>query len=161
MRKGFITRPINTDRLKRCLFALHSAPLHSSTNKQRFSRLVMGDVMFSRGVVLTKKLNVIFGSLILLLCTSIANAKSEQSAASICEPREPIINYEKAVEIAKNELKKYMQVDESFIDLISLDCQNRKNIWSIGFRRKAHESGHFVIKVNPDSTTHLSIVKDR
>ncbi|MCF6288929.1 MAG: hypothetical protein L3J53_06820 [Proteobacteria bacterium] len=107
-----------------------------------------------------KKLSVIFGSLILLLCAPIGNAKSEQSAVSICEPREPIISYEEAVEIAKNGLKKYMQVDESFIDLISLDCQNRKNIWSVGFRRKAYESGHFVIKVNPDSTIQIFIVKD-
>jgi len=96
--------------------------------------------------------------IISILASPTLNAKAKRS--SICEPREPVIKYTQAIKIAKESLVKYLAVDDAFIDLVKLSCQNQKHIWIIGFRRKAYESGHLLIYLHMDGRTKTSVVKD-
>lgn len=90
----------------------------------------------------------------------IANAKAERS--TVCEPREPAIEYNQAIEIAKKSLRVYLSVQDTFfIDLVELQCQKHENVWIIGFRRKKYESGHLLIYVHMDGNTKITVVKDK
>jgi len=101
---------------------------------------------------------IIFTIALIIFFISSVNAKAEKS--SICEPREPKIDYVQAISIAKKALVVYLPVEGSYIDLVSLSCNKKKYMWTIGFRRKAYESGHLLIYVYMDSSTKVSVVKD-
>jgi len=88
------------------------------------------------------------------------NVKAEKSYVDICEYREPVIKYIQATKLAQKSLERHIPIGSTFIDLAELNCKNKAHFWGIGFRRKAYESGHFLIRVNMDGTTKMSVVKD-
>lgn len=105
-----------------------------------------------------KKLFFVYSLALLSLFIDITSAEAKRK--SFCKPGEPKINYIQAIEIAKKTLVTYQVVEETFIDLVKLNCKNQKHTWSIGFRRKSYESGHMLININMDGTSKVSIVKD-
>lgn len=99
-----------------------------------------------------------FVFVITVLFSVMSKAKSESGSA--CGPGEPVIEYSEAITIAKKSQARYFPTDGSFIDLVKLDCKNKKHIWVVGFRRKEYESGHLLIYVYMDGSTKTSVVKD-
>jgi hypothetical protein len=88
-------------------------------------------------------------------------AKAERAAVATCESRVPKIEYSQAVQIAlHNGGVLTPNLKESFIDSISLECKENKQFWSIGFRQRKYESGHYIVYVYMDGSIKNSIVKD-
>lgn len=87
-------------------------------------------------------------------------AIAERAQGNICNPRVPTLEYEKAINIANNAIANSHTIGESFIDLVMLECINNVYQWKVGFRNKAHESGHFIVYVLMDGSTKTLAAKD-
>lgn len=109
---------------------------------------------------MNKTLRLLFIFVISNLIIVNANAKSKKTHDSICGPRVPEIEYDKAIVIAIKTFATYQIIDSAFIDYISLECKEKKYFWIVGFRRRAYESGHLLIYVYMDGATKTLVVKD-
>ena len=89
-----------------------------------------------------------------------ASAKEEKTAESLCVPRVPPIEIDRAMKIAIDALSKIQAVESSYMDSISLECKHKKQYWIVGFRRRAYETGHLLVYVHMDGATDISVVKD-
>ena len=113
-----------------------------------------------KGVMFTKLISM--KTLIIFLIAfniEFALAKQERSTVD-CKPREPAITLLNAINIATDEAAKIEDPEKLFIDVIQLNCKNGKAEWSIGFRRKAYESGHLVINIDMQKRINRQIIKD-
>jgi len=97
---------------------------------------------------------------ILLLTNNLAYAK--RAATSVCDPRVPVVSLEKAINLVRlNHQSSALSDKPIFIDLAQLKCVNNIHTWHIGYRLKAYESGHFIVKVSMDgSLTTGKVIKD-
>lgn len=90
-----------------------------------------------------------------------ALAKAERTTGTTCESRVPKIEYSQAVKIAlHNGGVLTPNLKDSFIDSISLECKENIQFWSIGFRQREYETGHYIVYVYMDGSVKNSVVKD-
>lgn len=104
------------------------------------------------------KIQIFFIFIAAGLLLASGRAYSERAAGDC--PRVPVLLSEEALEAASRQLKQTQNIEEFFVDSILLKCENDRDFWEIGWRRKAYESGHFVIKVFTDGSIETKIVKD-
>jgi len=89
-----------------------------------------------------------------------SSAWAKQEAVNDC-PRVPSIHLKEAIELASVELKEKQILEDLFPDSAVLKCESGVQVWEIGWRRKAYESGHMIMQVFGDrAVKHGKVVKD-
>lgn len=99
-------------------------------------------------------------SLAMLLAGS--SFAKDEAAAGRCTPRVPVVDIDRALQLALQELQRHHEPPQNFfIDAITLQCVDGRAFWQVGWRRKAYESGQLVMRIYMDSTVEESVIKDR
>jgi hypothetical protein len=103
---------------------------------------------------------VISSSIFGLLLFFMGQVHAERSRSALCEPRVPALNIDQAIQLAKNSHRAHSD-KKIFIDEAILKCENNIHTWHIGYRLKAYESGHSIVKVLMDGTVKSGkVIKD-
>lgn len=103
-----------------------------------------------------------FSLIVLFFLISPAFAYCESSQGEC--PMIPRVDLEEALLIGREKVKETLAQGQGdvFPDEAALICRDGEQVWRIGWRQRAYESGHFYIEVLGDKSAKIGpVVKDR
>ena len=102
---------------------------------------------------------IVVGIFINLLISGVTVA--ERGSSRICSPRVPTITLEEALSIARKHVgSQWQDLQNIFVDVVSLECENNVHYWKAGFRLREYESGHWIVNIYMDGSITETVVKD-